>query len=405
MTREESLEIVPFAPHHGCGVVGVILPIQREEFELPITLEDQPDLRDIPGFYQKRAGNFWVALAGGEIVGTIALLDIGNRQGALRKMFVAASHRGAARGVAAELLETLLDWCRERGVDEIFLGTTAKYLAAHRFYEKNGFAEIEVDDLPEAFPIMAVDTKFYRRSVALLSESLHAETLSRRLVDESFPRLQMLLLVSLAGLGAFLCSFALLRAGLESMGWRYLVATAAGYLSFMGSIRLWIAYQRGAWQPDLDPGLDLDGGGDLGGPEPPGFSGDGGTFGGAGASDSVGAPLRASADISGGVDLDELGLVLLAAAACLVGVIVVGSVVYASPALLAEVLLDAAVVGAAYRSARRRKRSHWAAGVLRRTWWRALVLCASLSAAGFLLQAYAPQAHSLGDVVRAIREK
>ena len=40
---------------------------------------DQPDLLQIPQFYQSGAGNFWVALDGEEVVGTVALLDIGNR--------------------------------------------------------------------------------------------------------------------------------------------------------------------------------------------------------------------------------------------------------------------------------------------------------------------------------------
>jgi GNAT superfamily N-acetyltransferase len=59
------------------------------------------------------------------------------------------------------LLEALRDWARARGVREIFLGTTALFLAAHRFYEKNGFELVERADLPEAFPVMAVDTRFY----------------------------------------------------------------------------------------------------------------------------------------------------------------------------------------------------------------------------------------------------
>jgi hypothetical protein len=45
------IEVVPFASPHREGVVSVILPIQREEFGIPVTLEDQPDLLDIPGFY------------------------------------------------------------------------------------------------------------------------------------------------------------------------------------------------------------------------------------------------------------------------------------------------------------------------------------------------------------------
>lgn len=156
--------IVPFAPQHAAGVVAVILPIQQQEFAIPVTLEAQPDLLDIPGFYQRGAGNFWVALDGNEVVGTIALLDIGNHQTALRKMFVRAEYRGRPHGVAQRLLDALLACARVHERRDIFLGTTAQFLAAHRFYEKNGFREIAKARLPPAFPMMAVDTKFYARS-------------------------------------------------------------------------------------------------------------------------------------------------------------------------------------------------------------------------------------------------
>ncbi|MDR6394071.1 MULTISPECIES: GNAT family N-acetyltransferase [Herbaspirillum] len=155
------IQIHAFSPEHASGVVDVILPIQQQEFEIPITLEGQPDLKDIPGFYQKGRGNFWVALDAGKVVGTIALLDIGNEQVALRKMFVAASHRGREHGTAARLLEGAVAWARAQGVRQIFLGTTAKFLAAHRFYEKNGFRQIAQEALPAAFPVMVVDTRFY----------------------------------------------------------------------------------------------------------------------------------------------------------------------------------------------------------------------------------------------------
>jgi N-acetylglutamate synthase-like GNAT family acetyltransferase len=46
-------------------------------------------------------------------------------------------------------------------VKHIYLGTTAKFLAAHRFYEKHGFDLIEQDQLPSSFPVMVVDTRFY----------------------------------------------------------------------------------------------------------------------------------------------------------------------------------------------------------------------------------------------------
>jgi N-acetylglutamate synthase-like GNAT family acetyltransferase len=155
------IEVVPFAPSHAPGAVEVILSIQQAEFSIPITLEAQPDLQDIPGFYRRGAGNFWVALAGGRVVGTLGLVDIGDRQAALRKMFVKSAFRGPKYRVAQKLLAALVDWSRARTIREIYLGTTVKFLAAHRFYEKNGFREVSRDRLPPSFPVMVVDTKFY----------------------------------------------------------------------------------------------------------------------------------------------------------------------------------------------------------------------------------------------------
>ncbi|MFP8966765.1 GNAT family N-acetyltransferase [Pokkaliibacter sp. CJK22405] len=151
---------------HQTGIAELIVPIQQQEFNIPITFEDQPDLRQIESFYQHGKGNFWVALDGDKVVGSIALLDIGNDQAALRKMFVHPEYRGRERGVAAALLATLIAWSREQQLEEIYLGTTSAFLAAHRFYEKHGFLRIEPEALPERFPVMQVDTCFYALSLA-----------------------------------------------------------------------------------------------------------------------------------------------------------------------------------------------------------------------------------------------
>lgn len=161
-----SYRIRPWTRADQQGVVALISGIQRGEFGLSITPEDQPDLMDIDGFYRPGAGEFWVAEAPGEaegiVVGCIALLDIGGGQAALRKMFVAADWRGAGKGVAKALLATLLEHARASGIAEIFLGTTTRFLAAHRFYEKHGFSRLEKGDLPASFPVMAVDSVFYQ---------------------------------------------------------------------------------------------------------------------------------------------------------------------------------------------------------------------------------------------------
>ena len=153
--------IRPFCMDDEQQVVDLIVSIQQKEFNIPITADDQPDLRNIPNYYQKNHGNFWVALHNEDVVGTISLLDIGNGQSALRKMFVHKHYRGPEKGTALNLLKTLLDWATSKRLREIYLGTTPQFLAAHRFYEKSGFTEIPKEDLPETFPIMEVDTKFY----------------------------------------------------------------------------------------------------------------------------------------------------------------------------------------------------------------------------------------------------
>lgn len=159
--------IVPFTAGDTAGIEALILGIQRGEFGFGITWADQPDLHDIPAFYRKGAGDFWLAKdAGWRILGSISLVDLGDGQGALRKMFVAQEWRGPEHGVGKGLLDHLMAHARAARIRSVFLGTTEAFRAAHRFYEKNGFRRVEPADLPAAFPLMAGDTRFYRRDLA-----------------------------------------------------------------------------------------------------------------------------------------------------------------------------------------------------------------------------------------------
>jgi GNAT superfamily N-acetyltransferase len=145
------------------AVIALVLDIQRGEFGVPITLADQPDLADVAGFYQVGRGGFWVAKEGDAIVGTIGLLDGG--VAALRKMFVRRDRRGREHGVAARLLDALVAYAREQGIPSLVLGTRPEMVAAHSFYEKNGFVRVEAEALPAGFARMAVDSVFYRREL------------------------------------------------------------------------------------------------------------------------------------------------------------------------------------------------------------------------------------------------
>lgn len=155
------IEIRPFNPAHTNDVIAMILPIQQVEFGLPVTIDHQPDLLKIPEVYQDGKGNFWTALDGEKVVGTIALLDTGNNIGGLKKMFVDKNYRGREHRIAKRLLDILVDWAKEKGFRDIYLGTTDVMTTAHRFYEKNGFVEVQRKDLPNEKFLAVVDKKFY----------------------------------------------------------------------------------------------------------------------------------------------------------------------------------------------------------------------------------------------------
>ena len=157
----QRLTIASFVPGDEDAIIDLIVPIQSVEYGIAITADDQPDLRDIRGFYLPGRGGFWVARDGRQIVGTIALKEFGDDQGALRKMFVAPDYRGAPHRLGQTLLDTLLAHARASGLRQVLLGTTDAFHAAHRFYKRNGFTIISKSDLPAGFPLAPVDTRFY----------------------------------------------------------------------------------------------------------------------------------------------------------------------------------------------------------------------------------------------------
>jgi hypothetical protein len=216
-----------------------------------------------------------------------------------------------------------------------------------------------------------------------------------------YPRLAMFVLVSLAGMVGFLVSFALLAAGMTSMPARYAIAGTAAYLGFLALLAVYIA-----WKRRLERALDAADIIDVHhfvDPFPRGEFASGG--------DSH-ALEPGGADGSSWLDAD-LGWVLLAIAAAAAGLVAIGWIVWAAPALLAEVLVDALIVSAvssklAHAERRAcpaeadRRRRDWTMTAIRRTWLAAAVVIVTLVVAGWSLQHLAPDAVSIGPAVRAI---
>jgi GNAT superfamily N-acetyltransferase len=157
------LEIVPFADQDQKRVRDFVLAIQNTEFDLGFTEEEQPDLLDTAHFYQE--GGFWLALEDDELVGTIGLQKLDADTSVLRKMFVQREYRGAKPSVAQLLFDTLLKHAHTAGFKTMYLDTPTIAVASHKFYERNGFKQVERQSLPPNYSFPDRGSKVYRRDV------------------------------------------------------------------------------------------------------------------------------------------------------------------------------------------------------------------------------------------------
>ena len=82
---------------------------------------------------------FWTAWAGKQVAGCGALKALDARQGEIKSMRTAAGF--LRRGVAAGILQVILDTARQRGYNRVSLetGSMEQFNPARRFYEEHGF--------------------------------------------------------------------------------------------------------------------------------------------------------------------------------------------------------------------------------------------------------------------------
>jgi molybdopterin-guanine dinucleotide biosynthesis protein A/GNAT superfamily N-acetyltransferase len=127
--------IVPFRPVHARGFRSLVSDTLGEfGFEPDPTLD--PDLDDPAAVYEA----LWVAVAGDDVVGSVALRRLGPHDVELKRMYLRPSARG--RGVGRRLLETALAWAREQGIETVKLDTTDEMKAARHLYEAQGFVRV-----------------------------------------------------------------------------------------------------------------------------------------------------------------------------------------------------------------------------------------------------------------------
>jgi len=219
------------------------------------------------------------------------------------------------------------------------------------------------------------------------SRSQLVQGIRRRIERLGYPRLQMLLIVSITGAVGFLASFGMLAAGVDTMWLRYPSAVLVAYLAFLCLLWLWLRTSAADYVDLPDPGV-LPDVANL--PSMPTFSGGGGGGGGAGAGSSFDGPSAGDAlpaiDVPAGdaapADLPSVGDAVAAAgdadefAIPIVIIVLLAAmllssiwIVYTAPALFAELLLDGVLSTTLYRRLRRLESQHWLQTAVGRTVW------------------------------------
>jgi GNAT superfamily N-acetyltransferase len=113
-------------------------PDLRDSFEKYIERALADEIDRISAYYGDRGGEFWVAVAGDEVVGTFGLEPASNEAMELRRMYVKPSAR--RRGIARQMLRFAEDECHRRNVARLELSTAEIQTAALALYRTAGYA-------------------------------------------------------------------------------------------------------------------------------------------------------------------------------------------------------------------------------------------------------------------------
>ena len=194
--------------------------------------------------------------------------------------------------------------------------------------------------------------------------------LSRYFEQKRSPRSMLSLIIlatALAGLGV---SFALLKAGVTSMGLRYPLSVLAAYAVFLGLIRIWVEVEKRHIDPE-DAELKA-------------------------AISGAKEPSRVSLDTSPGWTRFLDGIDIPS------GIDGEGCLVLLVPVLLAEVFIDVALAGLLYKRLRAAANEHWLGTAIRKTWGYIIATAVLLSIAGIYLDMMAPRSDSMGKALKEI---
>lgn len=116
--------------------------------------KDHEILEDPENAILRKGGQIFLVHMGGEVVGCVALIPMGDGAYELSKMAVSPGFRGLAIG--RRLLEYTIAQAKVLGAKSLFLGSSTKLVNAVHLYESVGFRHVPPERLP-AMPYTRAD--------------------------------------------------------------------------------------------------------------------------------------------------------------------------------------------------------------------------------------------------------
>jgi len=132
---------------HRPGDIGYIIyrhgVIYAKEYQLDETFEAYVAkyMAEFIENYDRKKEKFWIVEHGTEIIGSIAIVKINDKNAQLRWLLVEPYMRN--KGIGTKLMLEALNFCKNKGYQKVILSTFSDLIIARRLYEKNGFQLVE----------------------------------------------------------------------------------------------------------------------------------------------------------------------------------------------------------------------------------------------------------------------
>lgn len=140
-----SYSVIKYDPRFLQSFVELNRQWIEQYFELEAM--DLAQLRNPDEFILNPGGEIFFVLEGESVLGTCAMVPHGPGCYEVAKMAVSPSARG--RGVGDVLMQTCLDWARDKGANRIMLLSNTILEPAISLYKKHGFQVVHLGSHPD----------------------------------------------------------------------------------------------------------------------------------------------------------------------------------------------------------------------------------------------------------------